>query len=208
MRLESRSWKKSLIYRRCMKVSKHYPRKYQNFLNLAIQETGYSEEQIGDLLKANFGTFNLADLQKYRDYIYGLKEAEDNRAKLREQLIKTEGPKCPICGAAISTKYGRRGRYTKTPEWMCDEGGLTHFLWDKANTIVKLQNEKFDEDKPVPFPIGDWEIKDEETIGPDDTGDGDTGSSGSSADPRTDSGVAGIQQGDTGGISACPPERL
>jgi hypothetical protein len=192
-----------------MKVSKHYPKKYRLFLDLAVKETEYSEEQIGDLLKANFGTFNLADLQKYRDYIYGLEEAEELRKSIREQARKEERQQCPVCGSYIRFAHDRAGRFSGIAEWVCDKGGLTHYIENKTNEIVRLQNKKYGENKPLPFPVFVPEVTDGDSPGSVNAGVGSSGSGGSSedhgVDTRMDSGIRGAS---TGGSSNCTPNRL
>ena len=46
-------------------------------------------------------------------------------------------PTCPICGAKTFPDHRWDGKYTKTPGWRCEEGGLRHFLEAKSERIKK-----------------------------------------------------------------------
>ena len=46
-------------------------------------------------------------------------------------------PVCPICGAKTYPDHCWDGKYTKSPGWRCEKGGLRHFLEAKSERIKK-----------------------------------------------------------------------
>ena len=48
---------------------------------------------------------------------------------------------CPICGGKTYPDHRWDGKYTKSPGWRCEKGGLRHFLQAKAEQIKKQQAE-------------------------------------------------------------------
>lgn len=44
---------------------------------------------------------------------------------------------CPICGAKTHPDRNWDGKYTKSPGWRCEKGGLRHFLEAKGERIRK-----------------------------------------------------------------------
>lgn len=188
---------------------KRYPKSYRLFLDQAIDATDYEEDYIAQLLGSRFGAFDPKELPQYLNYIVGVKEAEDGKTDLAKEVAKRLVIiPCPICGADTINKHGRAGRYTKTPEWQCVKGGLTHFLWDKANHIVTLRNQREDDPskhKPLPFPP---EVPIENDTGTEGDGVEEPDTGGSSEDPGVDARVDEPEGEQPDGVQGYTPVRL
>lgn len=111
---------------------------------------GFTREEIIATLAEGGEKFSPDKIPEYRLRLQSkyLKRLEIERSISRKPA---EFVPCPICGARTYGEPSLFGRYTRTPGWTCEKGGVKHFIWWKANKIREQQGLP-----PIDFEAIDW----------------------------------------------------
>jgi hypothetical protein len=118
------------------------------FYESARFESGLTENEIREVLLANFESFNPLRLDEYMKVLKAEgherreKQAlEDRRTALRNKMPPPPSPDpCPVEGCTGHKIQPTDGSHW---EWVCSEGGLHHFLVDNISKTLRITHDKF-----------------------------------------------------------------
>ena len=123
---------------------------YKKLQAEAQTKCGFTSEDIKRLLKKHgYSSFKA---QHYDIYLSVLRsewiQTDEQQLVEQEEKEKVKEPQqyqpipCPVCGAPTSGSIRWTGRWTRKPAWVCSVGGIKHYLWARANSILVAQGKK------------------------------------------------------------------
>jgi hypothetical protein len=117
----------------------------EEFLSNAELEFKFTREEILQILGKTHQGFSKRKISDYR-LLLSLARVKRNQEEMKDEHIDTKATiPCPICGKPTYGELNWYGKSTREGAWRCSVSGIKHFLWWKANQILRRQG------KPIAY---------------------------------------------------------
>ena len=109
-------------------------------INQLAKKYNFESEEVREMLKEKFGTFNPSKIPEFDTYIMQMdlkRQDEIEQEEIESKMNPVPLPPCPICGADTFGDPSLYGKLTKTEGWQCTVGGKKHYYQWRTNRIVR-----------------------------------------------------------------------